>query len=168
MLICKFPATGLSTDFLSLIATMLSKDPKDRSTAMELLQHPFFNEITHLELPVALEIMKSSSAVVSPANSFNRRSIPPTTPQKPPTLPVANPTMSQSSIFEAQTLSRYRLDFEEIEFLGKGGFGEVVKARNRIGEFPYQGERAIWLFMGFLFVRWAVLCYQEDSVGSEG
>lgn len=28
--------------------------------------------------------------------------------------------------------SRYKTDFEEIEFLGKGGFGEVVKARNRL------------------------------------
>ncbi|KAJ1966263.1 eukaryotic translation initiation factor 2-alpha kinase, partial [Dispira parvispora] len=29
-------------------------------------------------------------------------------------------------------LSRYRLDFEEIVFLGKGGYGEVVKARNKL------------------------------------
>ena len=29
-------------------------------------------------------------------------------------------------------LSRYQKDFEEIEFLGKGGFGIVVKARNRL------------------------------------
>ncbi|KAL0139396.1 kinase-like domain-containing protein [Mucor lusitanicus] len=28
--------------------------------------------------------------------------------------------------------SRYKTDFEEIEFLGKGGFGEVIKARNRL------------------------------------
>ncbi|ORZ07124.1 kinase-like domain-containing protein [Absidia repens] len=29
-------------------------------------------------------------------------------------------------------ISRYKTDFEEIEFLGKGGFGEVVKSRNRL------------------------------------
>ncbi|KAJ3098182.1 hypothetical protein HK100_005158 [Physocladia obscura] len=30
------------------------------------------------------------------------------------------------------TASRYHTDFEEVDFLGKGGFGSVVKARNRI------------------------------------
>jgi len=28
--------------------------------------------------------------------------------------------------------SRYKSDFEEMEFLGRGGFGEVVKARNKL------------------------------------
>ncbi|KAJ1933308.1 eukaryotic translation initiation factor 2-alpha kinase, partial [Linderina macrospora] len=34
--------------------------------------------------------------------------------------------------FVRPSASRYRTDFEEVEFLGKGGFGSVVKARNRI------------------------------------
>lgn len=33
--------------------------------------------------------------------------------------------------------SRYRIDFEELEVLGKGGFGQVVKARNRLDDNLY-------------------------------
>ncbi|KAI9184383.1 eukaryotic translation initiation factor 2-alpha kinase [Blastocladiella emersonii ATCC 22665] len=32
----------------------------------------------------------------------------------------------------ASPLSRYRTDFEELEYIGRGGFGQVVKARNRL------------------------------------
>lgn len=33
--------------------------------------------------------------------------------------------------------SRYRIDFEELQVLGKGGFGQVVKARNRLDDNLY-------------------------------
>ncbi|KAI8909361.1 kinase-like domain-containing protein [Powellomyces hirtus] len=121
-----------SNDLSELVSRMLSKDPKDRSTAMELIEDPLFADDAYYDLPVALEIMKSSStAVRSPANSAYKGPPVPTIPSTPQKSPLAR-TDEEHNIFEAQTLSRYRLDFEEIEFLGKGGFGEVVKARNRI------------------------------------
>ncbi|KAJ1822428.1 eukaryotic translation initiation factor 2-alpha kinase, partial [Coemansia sp. RSA 2599] len=45
---------------------------------------------------------------------------------------VTTPLSSTEERFIRPSASRYRNDFEEIEFLGKGGFGSVVKARNRI------------------------------------
>ncbi|CAO3634097.1 unnamed protein product [Cunninghamella blakesleeana] len=48
-------------------------------------------------------------------------------------LPPPMSTSSQlNTNIQVGGISRYRTDFEEIEFLGKGGFGEVVKARNRL------------------------------------
>ncbi|KAF9969485.1 hypothetical protein BGZ73_008146 [Actinomortierella ambigua] len=41
-------------------------------------------------------------------------------------------SQSSSSMGNNNTYSRYKSDFEEIEFLGRGGFGEVVKARNKL------------------------------------
>ncbi|KAJ1927841.1 eukaryotic translation initiation factor 2-alpha kinase, partial [Tieghemiomyces parasiticus] len=52
-----------------------------------------------------------------------------------PPVPLHRRTSTSSR--PRSPLSRYRADFEEIEFLGKGGFGEVVKARNRLDDRYY-------------------------------
>jgi translation initiation factor 2-alpha kinase 4 len=49
--------------------------------------------------------------------------LPATNTHTPADIPNTAPVISTS---------RYKTDFEEIEFLGKGGFGEVIKARNRL------------------------------------
>ncbi|KAJ3150466.1 hypothetical protein HDU86_006639 [Geranomyces michiganensis] len=120
---------AFSPDVEDFVSRTLAKDPKDRATAMELMEHPLFAEEARFDLPVALEIMRSSGAMVKQENSISR-TLP--IPIAPPTPLKSPPATEEPNIFDSLTISRYRLDFEEIEFLGKGGFGEVVKARNRI------------------------------------
>ena len=110
---------------------MFIKDASERPTALELLKHSFFAEAAKVDLPVALEIFTGSPAA-SPAPSRRPISSQLTSPVTPMRVAGLN-SASEASVFDGQTLSRYKIDFEELEFLGKGGFGEVVKARNRIG-----------------------------------
>ena len=44
--------------------------------------------------------------------------------------------MRERQISEAK-YSRYDTDFEEVEEIGRGGFGSVFKARNRLDQRPY-------------------------------
>ncbi|RKP11474.1 kinase-like domain-containing protein, partial [Piptocephalis cylindrospora] len=61
-----------------------------------------------------------------------------------PSLPhPSSVSPSANTSFHAPVPSRYVADFEEIEFLGRGGFGEVVKVRNRLDDRLYAIKRIL-------------------------
>lgn len=55
-------------------------------------------------------------------------------PTRPPDQPLSRSVDGPSGFFWQPKVSgsRYRSEFEELEFLGRGGGGQVVKARNRL------------------------------------
>ncbi|KAJ3178871.1 hypothetical protein HDU85_005067 [Gaertneriomyces sp. JEL0708] len=136
-------ATDMPSAFRDLVGKMLRRDPKERLAAMELLQHPF---LTHPispshgggggglggginPLPVAFQVLKSAS------HSPGIPRLPPSTPKKPSPLSMTNTYPSHS---------RYHQDFIELEFIGRGGFGEVVKARHRVDGREYAIKKIRW------------------------
>lgn len=94
------------SDFAS---QLFSIDPKRRPEAPSLLQHAFF--LGSFDSGVQL-----SSGLIQERPSF------PTFVERP----------SNESVSSSSGPSRYRNDFVEIEFLGRGGFGEVVKSKNKL------------------------------------
>ncbi|EPX72567.1 PEK/GCN2 protein kinase Gcn2 [Schizosaccharomyces octosporus yFS286] len=94
--------------YQELIRRCLMRDPKKRPTATDLL---------------ASQVIRLGTSILSTVEQGSLGK---------------NPRMSyggQDGIIDMlyrKSVSRYETDFEEIEFLGKGGFGEVVKVKNRI------------------------------------
>jgi len=61
----------------------------------------------------------------------------------------------------SKVLSRYRMDFEELEVLGKGGFGQVCKVRNQ----PNQLTTAACLLSTHLHLTYRLgISSMEDSM----
>ena len=105
---------GLSETFENLLLQFFKADPKKRPGAFNLLA----NEFLRSEDPVIdLGSPNGLSRVVSSA----------TMPKSPRT-----PRVRHDSAYANSYTSRYMNDFVEIGRLGKGGFGEVVRARNKL------------------------------------
>ena len=102
--------TKIPTNLSSLISAMMKNNPNERCSATEALAHPFFSN----ESSPDSNSLSATNLVKSP----------------PPLLEAQMSTISL--IEKARSYSRYQSDFVELEFLGKGGFGLVVKAQNRI------------------------------------
>jgi translation initiation factor 2-alpha kinase 4 len=87
-----------------------------------------------------LESSSSTSTVVpshlstTPTLASVWKSIPKSTPLLSPNVQLAKSVEAPAGFFwqPRPSGSRYRSEFEELEFLGRGGGGQVVKARNRL------------------------------------
>lgn len=94
---------GLSPPLQDLLREFFRPDPRKRPTAFQLLPSEFFR----VDAPLTMRERSSNSL------SLQRR-----------------PRLDSSGVMPA--FSRYHQDFDEAGQLGRGGFGQVVKARNKL------------------------------------
>lgn len=103
---------SLSRPLQELVSKFFKADPVKRPRANDLRS----SEFLATEAPILAD---NAFATLSPSHSFN-------------SLPQAFSRKRLDSSTQAVSLSRYRNEFYEEGRLGKGGFGEVVKARKKI------------------------------------
>jgi eukaryotic translation initiation factor 2-alpha kinase 4 len=131
--------TDIPPTLVDFFSHLFRADAKDRKSALELLEHSFIcdritNPIVHY-MPqdqivakggslLAINSKHISSSMMDHNYSAQAVAVRTATPGRQTTLlPLAAPLSS---------FSRYQTDFEEIEFLGRGAFGDVVKVRNKL------------------------------------
>ncbi|KAI3536661.1 hypothetical protein CABS01_15619 [Colletotrichum abscissum] len=103
---------SLSRPLQELVTRFFKPDPKKRPRAFELGS----SEFLATDAPV---IVEDAASIASNYHSVNALS------------PIP-PRLRRESTNRTLTSSRYREDFDEEGRLGKGGFGEVVKARKKL------------------------------------
>ncbi|ROW15404.1 hypothetical protein VPNG_02388 [Cytospora leucostoma] len=106
---------SLSDALEELVSFFFKSDPKKRPRAFELSS----SEFLATDAPVFVE---DTPIVQSSSNFGSLHQI----------TPVRNRSRHNSTTTRGPTTSRYKEDFVEEGRLGKGGFGEVVKARKKL------------------------------------
>ncbi|TKA68310.1 hypothetical protein B0A55_08607 [Friedmanniomyces simplex] len=112
----------LSESFEDLLRKAFTPDPKRRASAFDLLPAEFLRTNAEVLDVVSMQPTHDRRRPSSSMMSAKRRS-------------------RHNSSNVAEPISRYAMDFTEMGRLGKGGFGEVVKARNKLDGGIYAVKR---------------------------
>ncbi|AMD19196.1 HBR295Wp [Eremothecium sinecaudum] len=130
-----FDSVDMEESLLDFFQKMLESDPKVRLGPMELLPMKFLRtnvDASASKFHLHTENSSCSPTLVSPNNNMVR----PRSVRLSRTCDVGRRRSfnvgSRFSSIHSATRSRYATDFEEIAILGKGAFGQVVKARNAL------------------------------------
>ncbi|KAH6560590.1 hypothetical protein BASA50_001381 [Batrachochytrium salamandrivorans] len=109
-----------------LISEMMAQDPDKRPTAKSALEHPFFaTDLLPAQFSGPFSATDPTEFSESPVDT------PPQLAIQLGSAPHAHQDHFTGGLFDrSNRYSRYTTDFDEFEQLGRGGFGQVVKARN--------------------------------------
>jgi len=111
-------------ELTSFLLATLAADPAKRPSVLELRTDQFFR--TDLDVPAESLVIARSANVAFPKPS-------PVADLSPRTLDAQPAPLSRRRLSGSEELaSRYKQDFDEGIVLGRGGFGQVVKARNKL------------------------------------
>jgi len=105
---------GLSEPFEDLLDDVFDNEPRRRPGSFDIIPYEFLR----------------TDCSVHRHNAVARKSR--TTSANQPSAPLPRRLLRSESSVMTTTASRYSTEWEEVGRLGKGGYGEVVKARNKL------------------------------------